>query len=63
MSFIHCCITEVSRRYILKQQSSEVDLRPIACHSRQLRSYEKNYSITELQCLAIIDAECEYAVM
>jgi hypothetical protein len=35
-------------------------LHPIAFHSRNLRSYEKNYAITELECLAIIDAVDKY---
>ncbi|GFV56665.1 retrovirus-related Pol polyprotein from transposon 17.6 [Trichonephila clavipes] len=29
---------------------------PIAFHSRRLRNYEINYTITELECLAIIDS-------
>lgn len=41
---------------ILKQEHPDKTLHPVAFHSRKIRPYEKNYSITELECLAIIDA-------
>lgn len=41
---------------ILKQEHSDGELYPVAFHSRKLKDYEKNYTITELECLAIIDA-------
>lgn len=41
---------------VLKQQHPDGSLHPIAYHSRKLKSYEQNYAITELECLAIIDA-------
>ncbi|GFW17401.1 retrovirus-related Pol polyprotein from transposon 17.6 [Trichonephila clavipes] len=41
---------------VLKQPDASNVLHPIACHSKTLRDYEKNYAITELECLAIIDA-------
>lgn len=41
---------------ILKQEQSDGELHPVAFHSRKLKDYEKNYTITELECLAIIDA-------
>ncbi|GFX96247.1 retrovirus-related Pol polyprotein from transposon 17.6 [Trichonephila clavipes] len=41
---------------ILKQPDNSGTLHPVSFHSRTLREYEKNYCITELECLAIIDA-------
>ncbi|GFS59315.1 transposon Tf2-6 polyprotein [Trichonephila clavipes] len=41
---------------VLKQPDASNMLHPIAYHSRILRDYEKNYAITELECLVIIDA-------
>lgn len=47
---------------LLKQMYEDGVLHPIAFHSRQLRLYEQNYTISELECLAIIDAfgKCHY---
>ncbi|GFY01115.1 transposon Ty3-I Gag-Pol polyprotein [Trichonephila clavipes] len=41
---------------ILKQPDNSGTLHPVSYHSRNLRDYEKNYCITELECLAIVDA-------
>ncbi|GFS49380.1 retrovirus-related Pol polyprotein from transposon 17.6 [Trichonephila clavipes] len=41
---------------ILKQPDNSGTLHPVSYHSRALRHYEKNYCITELECLAIVDA-------
>ncbi|GFW09105.1 retrovirus-related Pol polyprotein from transposon 17.6 [Trichonephila clavipes] len=41
---------------IFKQQKPNGNQHPIAFHSRRLRNYEINYTITELECLAIIDS-------
>ncbi|GFU81073.1 retrovirus-related Pol polyprotein from transposon 17.6 [Trichonephila clavipes] len=41
---------------ILKQPDNSGTLHPVSFHSRTLREYGKNYCITELECLAIIDA-------
>ncbi|UYV84664.1 K02A2.6-like, partial [Cordylochernes scorpioides] len=40
---------------ILKQQHPDGTLHPVQYYSRALRAHEKNYSITELECLAVID--------
>lgn len=40
---------------VLKQPDKDDFLHPIAYYSRALRSYEQNYFITELECLAIVD--------
>ncbi|GFU15666.1 retrovirus-related Pol polyprotein from transposon 17.6 [Trichonephila clavipes] len=41
---------------VLKQPDASNVLHSIAYHSRTLRDYEKSFAITELECLAIIDA-------
>lgn len=41
---------------VLKQEYPDGSQHPIAYHSRQLRTYERHYAITELECLAIVDA-------
>ncbi|UYV84627.1 K02A2.6-like, partial [Cordylochernes scorpioides] len=41
---------------ILKQQHPDGTLHPVQYYSRTLRPHEKNYTITELECLAVIDS-------
>ncbi|UYV63226.1 hypothetical protein LAZ67_2003492 [Cordylochernes scorpioides] len=41
--------------WILKQQRPDGTLHPVQYYSRALRPHDKNYTITELECLAIID--------
>ncbi|UYV64853.1 hypothetical protein LAZ67_3002167 [Cordylochernes scorpioides] len=41
---------------ILKQQHPDGTLHPVQYYSRTLRPHEKNYAITELECLAVIDS-------
>ena len=40
----------------MKQKHEDGTEHPISFHSRSLHTYEKNYTITELECLAIIDS-------
>lgn len=40
---------------VLKQPTDEI-LRPVSYFSKSLTSYQKNYTITELECLAIVEA-------
>ncbi|GBN83835.1 Retrovirus-related Pol polyprotein from transposon 17.6 [Araneus ventricosus] len=51
-----CDAPQKSVGAVLKQPDASDVLHPIAYHSRTLRDYEKNYAITELECLAIVDA-------
>ncbi|GBO26401.1 Transposon Tf2-6 polyprotein [Araneus ventricosus] len=53
---VFCNASQVAIGAILKQPDSSGNLHPVSYHSRTLRSYEKNYCITELECLAIVDA-------
>ncbi|GFU72564.1 retrovirus-related Pol polyprotein from transposon 17.6 [Trichonephila clavipes] len=50
------CIENYKISCILKQQKPNGNQHSIAFHSRRLRNYEINYTITELECLAIIDS-------
>ncbi|GFT93685.1 transposon Tf2-11 polyprotein [Trichonephila clavipes] len=53
---VFCDASQESIGVVLKQQHPDGTLYPIAYHSRQLLKHEKNYSISEKECLAIIDA-------
>ncbi|GBM16923.1 Transposon Ty3-I Gag-Pol polyprotein [Araneus ventricosus] len=53
---VFCDASQVAIGAILKQPDSSGNLHPVSYHSRTSRSYEKNYCITELKCLAIVDA-------
>ncbi|GBN33004.1 hypothetical protein AVEN_86513-1 [Araneus ventricosus] len=53
---VFCDASQVAIGAILKQPYSSGNLHPVSYHSRTLRSYEKNYCNTELECLAIVDA-------
>ncbi|GBN35683.1 Retrovirus-related Pol polyprotein from transposon 17.6 [Araneus ventricosus] len=52
---VFCDASQVAIGAILKQPDSSGNLPPVSYHSRTLCSYEKNYCITELECLAIVD--------
>ena len=52
---IYAAASQIAIRAILKQHDTEGILRPIAFYSRSLKNYEQNYSITELECLAVVD--------
>ncbi|GFV36422.1 retrovirus-related Pol polyprotein from transposon 17.6 [Trichonephila clavipes] len=52
---VFCDASQDSIGVVLKQQHPDGTLYPIAYHSRQLLKHEKNYTISEKECLAIID--------
>ncbi|GFU97835.1 retrovirus-related Pol polyprotein from transposon 297 [Trichonephila clavipes] len=54
--WIQKCIENYKISCIPKQQKPNGNQHPIAFHSRRLRNYEINYTLTELECLAIIDS-------
>lgn len=41
---------------VLKQRGCDGKDHPVAYHSRKIQKHEANYTVTELECLAIIDA-------
>ena len=41
---------------VLKQKQSDNELHPIGYFSRKLLPYQRNYSVSELECLAIVEA-------
>ncbi|UYV66181.1 Transposase [Cordylochernes scorpioides] len=51
-----CLTTKPGIAGILKQQHPDGTLHPVQYYSRALRPHEKNYTITELECLAVIDS-------
>ncbi|GFT98378.1 retrovirus-related Pol polyprotein from transposon 17.6, partial [Trichonephila clavipes] len=53
---VFCDASQESIGVVLKQQHPDGTLYPITYHSRQLLKHEKNYTISEKECLAIIDA-------
>ncbi|GBN02709.1 Transposon Ty3-I Gag-Pol polyprotein [Araneus ventricosus] len=53
---VFCDASQVAIGAVLKQPDSSGNLHSVSYHSRTLRIYEKNYCITELECLAIVDA-------
>ncbi|GFS60362.1 transposon Tf2-6 polyprotein [Trichonephila clavipes] len=53
---VFCDASQNAIGAVLKQPDNSGTLRPVSYHSRTLRDYEKNYYITELECLAVVDA-------
>ncbi|GFX98330.1 retrovirus-related Pol polyprotein from transposon 17.6 [Trichonephila clavipes] len=53
---VFCDASQDSIGVVLKQQHPDGTLYPKAYQSRQLLKHEKNYTISEKECLAIIDA-------
>jgi len=41
---------------VLKQPADDGTLHPIAYHSRSLHSYEQQYTVSEMECLAMVDS-------
>ena len=55
----HCYLfTDASRQglgAVLKQVQTDGELHPIGYFSKKLLKYQQNYSVTELECLAIVE--------
>ena len=52
---VTCDASKVAVGYVLEQEDDE-GLRPVCFGSRKLKPAEKNYSATELECMAVVDA-------
>ena len=53
---LYCDASNVGIGAVLKQRDRDGKEHPVAYHSRKLLTHELNYAITELECLAIVDA-------
>ncbi|UYV73837.1 hypothetical protein LAZ67_11001067 [Cordylochernes scorpioides] len=54
--FLYCDASTLGISGILKQKKENGEEHPVQYFSRSLRKYEQNYSISELECLAIIES-------
>ncbi|UYV78714.1 K02A2.6-like [Cordylochernes scorpioides] len=54
--FLYCVASTLGISGILKQKDENGEEHPVQYFSRSLRKYEQNYSISELECLAIIES-------
>jgi reverse transcriptase/RNaseH (fragment) len=54
--FLYTDASRVGIGAILKQKQNDGELHPIRYFSKKLLDYQQNYSATELECLAIIEA-------
>ncbi|UYV68052.1 hypothetical protein LAZ67_5002912 [Cordylochernes scorpioides] len=54
--FLYCDASTLGISGILKQKDENGEEHPVQYFSRYLRKYEQNYSISELECLAIIES-------
>ncbi|UYV81732.1 hypothetical protein LAZ67_20002148, partial [Cordylochernes scorpioides] len=54
--FLYCDAGTLGISGILKQKDENGEEHPVQYFSRSLRKYEQNYSISELECLAIIES-------
>ena len=41
---------------VLKEEDKKGILHPVAYHSKNIKDYENNYAISEIECWAITDA-------
>lgn len=56
-SYVYCDASKIGIGAVLKQISSrDNEQHPVAYFSKKLLDYQKNYSISELECLAIVES-------
>ncbi|KAM7297299.1 hypothetical protein ISCGN_022452 [Ixodes scapularis] len=53
---LYCDASQEGIEAVLKQTDGDGIEHPVAYYSRKLLNHERNYSITDLECLAIVDA-------
>jgi len=54
--FLYTDASKVGIGAVLKQKQADGELHPVGFFSKKLLDYQLNYSVTELECLAIIEA-------
>ena len=54
--FLYTDASKVGIGAVLKQNQADGELHPVGFFSKKLLDYQLNYSVTELECLAIIEA-------
>ncbi|UYV72809.1 hypothetical protein LAZ67_10000847 [Cordylochernes scorpioides] len=62
LSFVYCDASTQGIAGVLKQVHPDGNIYPVQYYSRALRSYERNYTISELECLAIVECVDKFRV-
>ncbi|UYV83464.1 K02A2.6-like [Cordylochernes scorpioides] len=62
LSFVYCDASTQGIAGVLKQVHPDGNIYPVQNYSRALRSYERNYTISELECLAIVECVDKFRV-